>query len=136
MIRDADVKLFLRAADQRLLAAEILFENQLFLDATYLGGYAPECALKALLLSQMPEKARQSYMKSRFRGVLAHNIDWLCGQLRRWKVSLPLSIIEAVQIVQMWSPEMRYGSGLGIAKDTRRFLNSTRTILDWVKRSL
>lgn len=42
---------FLRAAAQRLEAAKVLYRETFNLDAQYIGGYAVECALKALILN-------------------------------------------------------------------------------------
>jgi hypothetical protein len=40
---------FLKAASQRLNAAETLLRENVTLDAQYIGGYAVECSLKALI---------------------------------------------------------------------------------------
>jgi len=49
---------FQRVAAQRLISAETLLREKLTLDAQYLGGYAVECSLKALILEQTPESQR------------------------------------------------------------------------------
>ena len=43
---------FLKVAEQRLNAAEALLGGDLTLDAQYVGGYAVECSLKALILEK------------------------------------------------------------------------------------
>jgi hypothetical protein len=53
-----DVRKWLRAAQQRFTAAEVLSRNQLHLDAIYLAGYSAECTMKAVLLSRVPEQNR------------------------------------------------------------------------------
>lgn len=40
----------LKVAKQRLTTAETLLREKLTLDAQYIGGYAVECSLKALIL--------------------------------------------------------------------------------------
>jgi HEPN domain-containing protein len=48
--REKQIRLFERAAEQRLAAAELLFEHGFDLGAVYPGGYAVECSLKTLIL--------------------------------------------------------------------------------------
>ena len=89
MRADPDVQKFLRAAKQRLTAAEFLASGQHWLDASYLAGYAPECALKALILARTPAAQRPMVRKDHFRSAKGHNLDHLKALLAQRKVFVP-----------------------------------------------
>ena len=67
---------FQKAAAQRLTAAEALHREKLTLDAQYLGGYAVECSLKALILELTPPADKADKLKERSAG--AECIDLRC----------------------------------------------------------
>ena len=68
--------------NERLKSAEILLKNERFLDCMYLAGYAPECALKALVLTQVPNQVRDQFVRNRFRGAVAHDLEHLRSLFR------------------------------------------------------
>jgi len=71
------VKKFFKAGLQRLNAAEALYDiGGLELDALYLGGYAIECSMKAMILKNVPHSKRQQFLKH-FSGQTAHDIEFL-----------------------------------------------------------
>jgi hypothetical protein len=67
------IRAYRRAASQRREAAVILMRHSKHLDAVYLGGYAVECSLKALLLARMPQRQRETLL-STFRGRPGHDV--------------------------------------------------------------
>ena len=70
------VRRFLQAATARRQDAQFLLTAARSLGAVYLGGYAVECALKALILSLRPEHEQRREIDS-FRGGKAHEFQWL-----------------------------------------------------------
>ncbi len=136
--RDEDIRKFRRAADQRLKAAELLFENQFFLEAVYIGGYAIECILKHLILKRTPRGGHE-FMLGRLTGAGAkgHDFDYLMNILRAAPVNcnVPKEINSTVGRVSSWSTELRYEVGSGKFKDAREFLEAALQIMQWVERS-
>ena len=75
MPKSKEARLFYRAAEQRFTDAQFIFrKGDRTTAAVYLAGYAVECFLKALILSQLP--GRDAEMLKQFRGGKAHDYDW------------------------------------------------------------
>jgi hypothetical protein len=119
-----------------LTAAEFLARGQFWLDANYLAGYAPECALKALILAHTPAAERHRVITVPLRGAKAHGLEYLKQLLVRRKVLLPPDLLDPFRRIATWSTELRYEVGAGNAADTVAFLSATRKICDWVERSM
>jgi HEPN domain-containing protein len=62
--RDEDIRKFKRASEQRLRAAELLFEHEFYLEAIYIGGYAIECTLKQLILRRTPRNQHRLMLEN------------------------------------------------------------------------
>jgi HEPN domain-containing protein len=135
-MKDKEVQLFLRAAEQRLTSASILYENTMYLDAIYLSGYVVECSLKALLLSHVPLHERKSYTKERFHGAIAHDPEYLKALLRIAKINIPKEIAQTLRKVASWRTDLRYAVGRVSARESRSFLDCAKVILDWARRSI
>src|SRR5437762_13412001 len=76
-----ETRRFYRVAHQRFEDAEILFENNRTTGAMYLAGYAVECALKTLLLANIPPSQHSKLLRS-FSGKIGPDYESLQGQLR------------------------------------------------------
>ena len=133
---DRDVNKFLRAADQRLTSADLLYDHDLYLDSMYLAGYAPECALKALILARIPRKARRQYVKDHFRGRLAHNLEHLKDVLQKCGVPMPPAESKFLRRIASWSTDLRYEVGRKKPREAREFLDAAKALRDWARRSL
>lgn len=133
-MEDKDVRKYLRAAGQRLTSAQILYENSVYLDCTYLAGYAAECALKAVILARTPQKERQTCVQGQFRGAEAHNCEHLKDMLKKRSVTTS-SISAALTKVATWSTDFRYEVGSGDPRDAEEFLRAVNEIYNWAKRS-
>ena len=72
---------FQRAAAQRLNAAETLLREKLTLNAQYLGGYATECSLKALILELTPDSKKADKLREITAGAKMHRPEILLGEL-------------------------------------------------------
>lgn len=57
---------FLKVAEQRLNAAEVLFDADLTLDAQYVAGYAVECSLKAVILGRCSRGETRGFLRTCF----------------------------------------------------------------------
>ena len=78
-----DPRKFFRVATQRFAEAQFLFEGERYLASIYIGGYAIECGLKALILATEP-KNRRIELAASFRGSEWHNLNWLVeGYIKR-----------------------------------------------------
>ena len=136
-MRDKEVNKWLRAAAQRLAAARILFHDDRYLDCMYLAGYAPECALKALILSRVHRHTREKFIQDHFRGAYTHNYEYLKGILKKnWTIGIPPEISRMFQQIATWSTDLRYEVKLRERREAQEFLKSAETILNWVERSL
>jgi HEPN domain-containing protein len=135
-MRDKQVNKLLRAADQRLTAAGVLFQNDMFLESMYLAGYVPECGLKAVILSRVPVKDRIKYQRRHFRGASAHRYEYLKRLLRELGVGILLPVARSLRIIESWSTDLRYEVGRKSPEEAGEFLSAARVVRDWVRRSL
>src|SRR4051794_4722137 len=117
-MQDPTVRKFMLAADQRFTSAGILYREGLYLDAMYIAGYAPECALKALILATIPGKRRGQFMKQYFRGTRGHNLELLRRLLKR---TMPIEVARLLTRLATWSTDLRYEVGLRRADECREF---------------
>lgn len=135
-MRDKDVNKFLRAAEQRLVSAEILFNHEMYLDCMYVAGYSPDCALKALILSRMPIGKRREYARKNFHGATAHNYEYLKNLLRQLHVNTSSMISAALRKIASWSTDLRYEVGRRKPREASDFLRAARTVVAWCERSI
>ncbi|MEX0775383.1 MAG: HEPN domain-containing protein [Phycisphaeraceae bacterium] len=123
---------FQKAAAQRLTTAETLLREKLTLDAQYLGGYAVECSLKALILHLTPEPDKPAKLRLITAGAKMHRPDVLLGELRDLGILLPLEIARRMRHFD-WTTDLRYESGRRDTGETIGFLKTTKAIYDWVE---
>lgn len=129
---DPDVRHFMRAGAQRLETADILFKHERFLDAVYLAGYGPECALKALILTRLPSRRRHGFVQESFRSAKAHSFDYLKSQAQALGESFPIALAVALRRINSWSTNLRYQSARGDRRDAEAFLRAANEVFDWV----
>jgi HEPN domain-containing protein len=141
--RTKEIRLFQRAADQRLTTAEFLFDHEFYLDAVYLAGYGVECALKSLILRRT---ARTEFAQMLARlteaGAKGHDFEYLKMLLKSQlggKSKTDQSALGEMAVhlgyVHTWSTDLRYQVGNLKPKDARRFMIAARQILSWCSRS-
>lgn len=126
---------FIKAAGQRLTTAEVLLRERLTLDAQYLGGYAVECSLKALILHLTPDSEKAERLDRITRSATMHRPDVLLGVLRDQGVNLPLEIAKRMRRFD-WTTDLRYETGRRDTGETIAFLRTTRDIYKWVEGQL
>jgi len=126
---------FQRAAGQRLIAARELLKLKLNLDAQYLGGYAVECSLKALILDKTPPDDQPNTLKRITGGSKMHQPEVLLGELRRLGVSLPLEIAKRMRRFD-WTTDLRYETGRRDTGETMALLKTAEAVYDWVEDQL
>lgn len=117
---------------QRFEDAEVLRDHGRTTGAIYLGGYAVECMLKALLLANVPASRHASLMQS-FRGRMGHDLDELKKELARRNVHLPLQVTRDFIRVRTWSTRWRYHPGKIKLREAEAFLSAVVTIIQWAK---
>ena|SRR5262245_59739674 len=140
--RERDIRLFERAAKQRLEAALFLFNHGFNLDAVYLAGYVVECALKALILKWTPRNDFRAVLaKLTEAGARGHDFVYLKDLLkeRRGKRGAKDkgvfdTLAENLRIVDTWSTALRYQVGVLKKKHAAHFLKATEAIQDWCLR--
>jgi HEPN domain-containing protein len=73
------IETWLEMAEARLATARHLLDRPSgpYVDVIYLGGYGPECAVKALILHMIPEKSRLEFISAAFKSVSAHRVEEL-----------------------------------------------------------
>jgi len=144
--RDKHIRLFQRAADQRLTTAEFLVAQRdggFDLDAVYLAGYAVECALKALILRWTPHRKVADVMQELTGvGAKGHSFEYLKALLKQRRggkgkpdpeILGPLA--RELKDVTSWSTDLRYQVGTVRPKEARAFLRAARAVRDLCARS-
>jgi len=126
---------FLKVAEQRLNAAEALFAADLTLDAQYVGGYAVECSLKALILEKTDPADRPDKLLRISSGATMHRPETLLQELRTLGVRLTPELAKRMRRFD-WTTDLRYETGRRIRGETRGFLRTCVEIRDWVKGQL
>jgi hypothetical protein len=103
--------LFYRVAVHRFEEAEFLLDHSPYTTAAvYLAGYAVECGLKAVILASEP-RSRNAKTLATFRGVLAHDYEWLRRQIQRRNVTVPVEVSRQLSHVSWWNTDLRYQAG-------------------------
>lgn len=134
--RDKTARQFYRVAEQRWDDAQFLLGAGRELSAVYLAGYSIECLLKALIFSQVAEHDRAAMLSS-FRGVKAHDFDWLRDvYFRRGGSRFPPDVVEAFSDVVFWGVDLRYQPGTLDEDEVAKFFAAARTIRSWAKARL
>lgn len=126
---------FLRAAAQRLTAAQALFDMKLNLDAQYLGGYVVECAMKALILHRTPKSKREGTLQALSAGKKMHDAEVLLGKLRTLHGPEPPALRQWISRYQ-WTTDLRYETGRRNTAETRNLLRTADAIFKWVENQL
>jgi HEPN domain-containing protein len=141
--RDKAIRLFQRAADQRLTTAEFLLGHGYYLDAVYLAGYSVECALKALILKRTARRDFAAmWMNLTQAGSKGHDYDYLKELLKRQNQGRGKTdreafglIVDRLKTVASWSTSLRYQVGNLKRKEALSFFNAAKEIRDWSARS-
>ena len=125
----------MRAASQRLAAAEVLLRERLNLDAQYIGGYTMECALKALILYVTDPAERGECLDHLTRGASMHRPEVLLGLLHVLGVDLPEALARRMRRFD-WTVDLRYETGHRDTGETRALLTTCRRVYNWVKENV
>jgi hypothetical protein len=124
---------FLKVALQRLTAAEDIMQVlRLTLEAQYIGGYAIECSLKALILERSPESDRSALLYQLTHGASYHRAELLLGLLRDRGVYLTKELAKRMRRFD-WTTDLRYETGRKDTGETNGLLRTAREIYEWVK---
>jgi len=126
---------FLKVAEQRLNAAEALFAADLTLDAQYVGGYAVECSLKALILEKTDAADRPGKLLQISSRATMHRPETLLQELRELGVHLSPELAKRMRRFD-WTTDLRYETGRRNRGETNGFLRTCVEIRDWVKGQL
>lgn len=140
---EKQMRLFHRAADQRLTTAEFLLEHEFYLDAVYLAGYAVECAMKALALRWTPRNEWERVLgQVTEAGAKGHNFEYLKNILkerRRGKNRTDREILGVLTVhlrkVAAWSTDLRYEVGTLKPREAEEFFAAAKAIRDACARS-
>lgn len=128
---------FQKAAAQRLMAAEVLLDAGLTLEAQYFGGYVVECSLNALIMSEAGDSDKADMLKRITSGASAHRPDVLLARLRAQGVTLPDDLRKRMRrFTDTWETSLRYEVGRRDLGETRAFLSTAKAVLKWVEGNL
>ncbi|WP_164929235.1 hypothetical protein [Gloeobacter violaceus] len=126
----------LGASRRRLEDAEVLHENGRCIGAMYIGGYAVECSLKALICHQervLNLKDTQTYKKI-LQGYDLHNLSLLLGAIPSLQRAINLDKTGQYKrawktVTSVWlSGDLRYSKHNGTASDSRPFVESVKVL--------
>lgn len=124
---------FLKVALQRLTAAKDIMETlRLTLEAQYIGGYAVECSLKALILEKTAETDRPAVLEQLTRGATYHRVEVLLERLKERGVSLTVELAKRMRRFD-WTTNLRYETGRKDTGETHGFLRTASAIYEWVE---
>ena len=131
--RSKESRRFFRAASCRFEEAQFLIDKGHFTTgAVYLAGYAVECMLKALILSnEVPEQNKTTL--ATFKGQSGHSFEGLKEQLSRRKVFLPPEVSVELMELNWWTTSLRYDPSTIRLTDAEAFFKSTKSILHWAE---
>ena len=100
----------------------------------YLGGYAVECGLKAMLLSAVPA-TRRGAEADKFRGTAAHDYRWL---LHRYLLTgappPPREVQRSLSALAAWNTAIRYSPAATPMAEASRFLRAAAEVVQWADR--
>lgn len=124
---------FLKVALQRLSAAEAIMEMlRLTLEAQYIGGYAVECSLKALILERTAEPDRTDALRQLTHGAAYHRPEVLLDRLRERDVFLTVELAKRMRRFD-WTTSLRYETGRKDTGETNGLLRTARVVYQWVE---
>lgn len=107
------------------------------MEAIYLGGYAVECVLKALILETTAKSKRHERYHAISSGASYHRFDVLEHVLRVQHHHAPETVRESIRIITpQWSTDLRYVGAIVPRSEAIDFLKHVKQIVDWVERSL
>jgi len=126
----------LGASRRRKEDADALHHAKRWSGAIYMGGYAIEYSLKALICHKehINNLEDSKLARSGVRGNGLHNLQTLLGQLPNLERSITLDRSEKSKlawqkIVNMWQKdELRYGDKQGNVQDSQQFLDAISTL--------
>ncbi len=131
------IRLFERAATQRLSAAEFLMTRAgMEMDAVYLAGYGVECSLKALILRQTPRAQFKRMLRDLTEvGAKGHSFEYLKGILKeqhrgrgRSDEDVLGKLARELKNVASWSTDLRYQVGTLKPKTAHAFFEAATAI--------
>jgi len=102
------------------------------LEAQYIGGYAVECALKALILETTAEPDRLTALAELTHGAKHHRAEILLDRLRGRGVFLPAELAKRMRRFD-WTTALRYEAGRKDTGETIGLLRTARAIYQWVE---
>jgi hypothetical protein len=124
---------FLKVALQRLTGAEWVMDKLgLTLEAQYIGGYAVECSLKALILQVTAQGDRDAMLVRLTRGATYHRPEHLLALLRTEGIVLTPELAKRMRRFD-WTTGMRYEIGRKDTGETIALLNTARAIYEWAE---
>ena len=136
--KDRDARRYYRGAMRRLEDAElILGKLNRAAAAIYLGGYAVECILKALMIERTSKGDRGQLLRDLRRDdprtgrCYGHNLLGLRTGVIQRGVDAPGPVLGEFVYVESWSEEARYDPAEGSLRDAERFITAVRRIVAW-----
>lgn len=127
----------LGASRRRLEDAEALHRQKRWNGAVYLGGYAIECSLKALICYDEGRKNNfkdTATFKKGMQGADLHNLNKLLESLESLKRAIKLDRTNKYQeawktITQLWrNDQLRYSAKQGDDEESKRFIEAVKLI--------
>jgi len=92
-----------------------------------------ECILKALIFSVVPAAQTEAVLGT-FRGVRAHDYNWLRDQYRlKGGASFPGQVNRDFTLVSEWTTDLRYEPAAFRESEGEEFLESADRIIEWAE---
>jgi AbiV family abortive infection protein len=130
-------------AHQRLAEAQLLYENGFYQGAYYLGGYAVEFALKALICKRLGFEvfgSRQAGLTDVSKALQVHHLPTLLAfaglfPMLEEEKNNNEAFFKAWSKVSEWSEQRRYSPLECSPQTVINFINATENVMLWIFRN-
>lgn len=127
-----DARRFAIVAEHRYEDAEILLNHGRTNAAIYLAGYAVECMMKAVAISNVAGKQARAEAARELKEKFGHNLDALRKRLSDYGYHMPPNVLDAFRRVNTWDTSQRYDPKRVPMEDAVVLLGSVQILMVWM----
>jgi HEPN domain-containing protein len=128
-----DARVYYVPARRRLEDAKILLDNNRRDGAGYMAGFAVECLLKALILSNSTPRERPRLL-ARLKGEFGHDLDTLRTEAARRGIHLGRPGQDAFRRIATWDNNDRYEARIQSREVAEAAYAAAEYLFDWADR--
>ena len=114
--------------------AEILLKNRRTNGSIYLAGFAVECILKALIMSNSTRREREK-LGVALKQDFGHDLEALRKEAGRRGIHMNREVMVEFRRLAAWDNNMRYSAGVQTTEDAKALLGAAEVVIEWAKRT-